>query len=287
MGNLLARLNVILVILYAAVFFPLWFGWFRGQEVSLPWVKAFSRGLAAERQKVNARAQFVYLNQLMPTQYTDLLEPESVAKPDLMSLKEYTDYYMQAAQALPAPFNADAYALMGYCHYKGGRLDEASASYLKSIELNPAVIWNYHNLAVLHFKKGDYEKTALLVNQELQINPETALRIVASSKIYTDIIRDMKSEIDWSARLKGTYSDAGRMLVISLYRLRRFPETLQTAEYAIKAGFEPQAFFYYYTGLALQSAGEEQKAKPFLEAVPAAAQQADVFTGQDLSVRIF
>jgi tetratricopeptide (TPR) repeat protein len=288
MNTFLNRFNIALAVVYIAVVLPLWGGFLKESTPAWPGFSAISRALSGERRHIREQSDVKLLNLLMPPQFSDLAAlSQSRRDPKSVDLAQYNGYFRQAALVLPAPLRADADAMQGFCYFHQGKTKEAYDSYLKALEENPAFLWTYTNLAFLQFKEGDYAKAAMLLTQGLKINPEDSLKAISSSKIYSDILRDIPGGIHWPSELKDTYSQAARMLVLSLYRMGQFPQTVETAQYAISAGFEPTEFFYYYAGLALNASGEHEKAKNFLGAVTSAAQQTDVFTGQDFSVRIF
>ena len=288
MRIILNRINIFLVILYIVVVLPLWAGLLRDSHFSFPGLHGINPAIAAERQKIRQQSKIKVLNLLMPSGYADLVDlSRSRRDPESVDLDKYIGYYAQAAAVLPVPFSADAHAMLGFCYYHEGKIKESYESYLRALEENPAFIWTYNNLALLQFKQGDYPKAAALLEQGLKSDPQTSVKVLASSKIYADIMRDAKDGVDLPAELKSAYSDAARMLVISLYRMGKFPETISAAQYAVTSGFEPAAVFYYYAGAALEASGDHLKAQEFLKAVGPGHEHEDVFTGQDLAARIF
>ncbi|GEM_PF-3396261 len=242
--------------------------------------------IQTERQNVLAKSKMMALNLYMPADFTlmyDFLRPET--NDHLGYLSFYVRYFQQAAQTLPPAYAADAYAMLGFCYFHQDKFKESYESYTRSLEQNPAFLWTYYNLAVIEFRSRNYDKAVFLLDRMFKVNPEISIQVLSSSKIYTDILRGNQGAIDLPGELKATYADAMRMLVISLYQLKKFPELLNTAQYAVASRFEPAAVFNYYAALAADALGDAPKAAAFRKL--AGQEAGDAYTGQDIFVRFF
>ena len=283
MRTYLKFINPALLVVYLLLAFPLWSGYLRPSTSSCGGaLRSYIENL---RHQSHAKAQIQTINLLMPADYHELTgflnTPDGM---DPQTLIPYAMYFQALAEVLPAPYSADAYAMQGFCYYHQNKDANALDSYAKSLEINPAFIWTYYNLALIDFEGENYEKSAELIGRMISLNPELSLRIIASSKIYSDILRD-QAGTDLGGEIKKAYADALRILVISQYRLKKFPEVVGVARYAIQSGFGPADVFNFYASLAAGSDDDRQKADALLK--DAAMQNADIFTGKDLSVRFF
>lgn len=278
MPLIVSRINVLLIFLYIIVVLPLWSDMLRVSP-SPVFPPLIGRMIADQRNEVHDRAQVALLNALMPPSFADLAE-SALSKRDTETVDWgiYRAYFQHAASVLPAPLNSDAYALTGFCVYRQGQADGALSSYRRALELNPGYATTYYNLAVLYFKAGDYANAADLISRMMAMNREASLSVIATSKFYLDILRD-RHGMDPFLELNKTYAEAMRVLVISQYRLGKFPELANAARFAVASGFEPAEVFQYYT--ALSAAGRDERIR-----VQASAND-PLYSGQDLTVRLF
>lgn len=269
--------NGILGLAYLCLVVPLWGGYLNPSTA--PVKNPLSAFIETLRHQSLEKAQVRTINLLMPADYEDLvvfLNGPHAADPQKLST--YAAYFRALTQVLPAPYSADAYAMLGFCLYHQKKTVEARESYMKSLELNPAFLSTYYNLAVIEFQAGNYGKSAELVSNMMALNPEISLRVIASSKIYSDIIRG-RSRIDPSAEIKTTFGDAMRILVISQYRLGKFSEMINAARYAVGSGFGPAEVFEYYAALALMTDDQRHQAE--------ASVKDGVYRGEDIAARFF
>jgi|CXWL01.1.fsa_nt_gi tetratricopeptide (TPR) repeat protein len=283
MRTYLNFINSALLVVYLLAVFPLWCGYL---WPSTPSSKgALKKYIENVRHQSHEKAQIRTINFLIPEDYRELMgflnTPDGR---DPLSLIPYVTYFRTLAEVLPAPYSADAYAVLGFCYSHQNKDADAFASYAKSLQINPAFIWTYYNLALINFQEENFGESVELIERMISLNPELSLRIIASSKIYSDILRD-QTGIDLDVEIKKTYADALRILVISQYRLKKFPEVAGVARYAIQSGFGPVDVFNFYASLAAGSDDDRQKADEMFK--DAAMQNADIFTGKDLSVRFF
>lgn len=275
-------INRTLLIVYVLVAIPLWINYLRPSAVTPGFFRTHIEQLRRHSQE---NAQLRTINLLMPANYKELMaflnSPEGR---DPQALSSYALYFRALAQKLPAPLSADAHAMLGFCHYHQHKTAEALSSYMTSLEINPIFLWTYFNLALIHFRDGNYEQSVALVERMMSMNPELSLRVITSSKIYTDILRD-QSGFDLAGEVKKTYADALRIAVISQYRLKNFPQVVETARYAIQSGFGPPEVFNNYASLATGSEQDRRQAEALFK--EADVQKGNIYTGQDISARFF
>ena len=165
------------------------------------------------------------------------------------SFQDYLHYYRKVAEYIPN--RDDAFGLSGFCYYYLGQEYQAKKAYKKALEINKYFFWHYYNLAVIHFKNGQYEEVAALLKKALDIKPKMAVMVMLTSKIYNDIFGSVESLGDKPTESLGAgYADARRMLVLSYYHLKDFENMLQVAEYSFRTKADPTMDFYFYAGLA-------------------------------------
>lgn len=146
------------------------------------------------------------MNLLMPAGYQELTAfLNASVGPEPQALFPFIAYYRTLTEVLPKPVSADAHAMLGFCYFHQGKTDEALANYTRSLEQNPVFLSTYFNLALLHVRAGNYAQASELISRMMTLTPELTLRIIASSKIYTDILRD-GSGMDPSTEIKKTYA---------------------------------------------------------------------------------
>lgn len=276
MRVMIVSINGALIVVYLLVFVPLWGGYLRCDNK--PQRGHLSKYFDALRRGSEEKAKIRTVNLLMPSDYAGLTAFLNGGQGrDPQALSPYADYFRSLTAILPAPFSADAYAMLGFCRFHQGDQDDALKDYARSLEINPVFLTTYHNLAVLYFRRGDYAKTSELVSRMMALDLQLTWQVIATSKIYIDILKDVR--IDPSQEIKAAYSDAMRLLVVSLYRQGRFPEAANAALYAVKSGLAPAEVFQYYAVLSV--ADQQQR----LQADSVALDP--VFVAGDINVRLF
>lgn len=279
MPQFLPIANRTLLIVYLIVFLPLFVCVLSGRSFPLvdrtPWKRFVDR----ERERVVERSKIMTLNLYKPSNFKILYQfAERSTKADAAVLGAHILYFKELAEVLPVPLNADAYAMLGFCYFHQGKTDEALLNYARSLEGNPVFLSTYFNLALVYFRAGNYSQASELISRMMAMTPELTLRIIAASKIYTDILRD-GSGLDPSVEIKKTYADAMRLLVISLYRQGRSQEVLNAAQYAVASGIGPVEFFQYYAALSM--AGQDDGLKAQVQT------REGFFTAEDITARLF
>ncbi|MBL8013980.1 MAG: tetratricopeptide repeat protein, partial [Candidatus Omnitrophica bacterium] len=218
MNSHLFRINIVLIILYILLVVPLWSGFLKDSDGRLAF-RGLSRMISTQRQEVQDRSKMIMLNVLMPKDFEGLVAFVTPGqRADNVDWIGYLSYFEFAASVLPVPLNADAYAMSGFCQFHQGKADEAVVSYTRALEINPIFVPTYYNLAVLRFRAGEYAQASELISRMLALNAELSFKVIASSKIYADIIGEVPA-FDFTKTMAGLYVDALRILVASQYRI--------------------------------------------------------------------
>ncbi|HEU20283.1 MAG TPA: tetratricopeptide repeat protein [Deltaproteobacteria bacterium] len=70
------------------------------------------------------------------------------------------------------PQDADAYFNRGYAYAREAMLERAIEDYSTSLALNPNNTDIHYALAMIHFKRNDYEKTAVVLSEAIILKPD-------------------------------------------------------------------------------------------------------------------
>ncbi|GEM_PF-1055406 len=221
--------------------------------------------LIAERNQVKAKAQLVTLNHYLPS--FDYLADFASGKTERIEDKfsESIYYYKKVIEYLP-PFQADAYGMIGFCQYQLGERQQAVSAFEKAIELNPLFFWFYHNLGVIHFINEDYQKAADALQKAVALPAQITLKIISSSKIYLDILREMTAEqYNPTQQWKVSQRDCYEVLAACYFSLNDFHKMAAVALRAAELNQGKNPRFYYYAGIASYELREYSKAIFLLE----------------------
>jgi len=184
--------------------------------------------------------------------------------PDKNRLEEYFHYYLKVVKYVPP--RANTYSMLGFCHYYRGEKEKAVAAFKKAVELNPNFFWSYYNLGVIYFKSGRYEEAAAALKAAIETDADVNLGTVYFSKMYRPIIDQM---VDFrsvsSDNLSRAFRQCYKMLVLSHYNLKQFPEVLLYSRAGIELELKGGEFFYYYAGVAAAEVHEYEKAVVLLQ----------------------
>jgi tetratricopeptide (TPR) repeat protein len=219
------------------------------------------------------QAKVTTLNHFMPSSFDYLFAVEKdPGQVNRIKLEKYELYYQKVARHKPAL--AEAHAFLGFCQYHLGKKKRAVVSFKKAVELNPQVFWFPYNLVAAFFKEGNYLAAADSFKSALGTNPETILRFMSRSKIYQDLLRELADPAaQMQTRIKTGYRDCYQMLILSLYHLGNFEETLRYAQAGLGVSVGDEAFFYRYAGLSLKAlkegkTGQEIRGKAAVSQLP-------------------
>ena len=175
--------------------------------------------IRVEREKVQSRARVTTLNHLMPDSYAVLMKlVENDGNKDGDNLQPYVDYYEKIVEYIPA--NAEAYAMLGFCYYYQGRMDESIAAYRKAAALNPHFFWSHYDLGLVLFKRNRFSEAAEVLQNALNTRPENTLKELSSSQVYLGILKTTPGlDDDLTRNLENAYRDGYVLLGLSLKAL--------------------------------------------------------------------
>ena len=205
------------------------------------------------------------LDTLMPVSFNYLLDHMIDQKYAPSDLRPFTSFYKKVTDFFPN--EADAWGMLGFCHFYEGRTKEAVDDYQKAVELEPKFFWFYHNLGVVYFKQGEYLKAIDVTKQGLRRNPQDSLQFIASSTvIYRSLLLSLKNQnINLTKRMEQGYRNSYKMLILSYYELKDFHEMLRIADIVTRMEVEGKDEFYYYAGVAAYELKAYEQAKQYLE----------------------
>ena len=162
------------------------------------------------------KAKTATLNHRIPdfTGFAHYIESGRAIDPD--SLVKYILYYQTLVEF--SPQSPEAYELLGFCYYFQGSTDKAARAYQKAIEINPYYFWSYYNLGLLAYKERKFQLAANLLNKAVALNPELILKIIATSKIYNQILSSVGDhEGTMKSSIPQGYRDSYRLITASYY----------------------------------------------------------------------
>lgn len=173
---------------------------------------ALGASLKSQRQKVKAKAKAITLNHLKPSFDDFVAYRVNHGRADIS--RNYTIYYERLVEYMPQ--RPEAYALLGFCYYQTGKSQEAIASFISAMKLNPDFFWTPYNLGVIYFRQGRYQEAATMLRRAIALKPQVTLKTIFSSRIYGEIIRSVK-DFDYAIEknLQAGYRDAYRLLKLS------------------------------------------------------------------------
>ncbi len=207
---------------------------------------------AFDYEGVMNQVRLSVLNRLMPdsTYVAKFVENHGqLGVNDAINVKDYMVCFREVVRYFPSFF--EAWGILGFSYYHLGKTEQAIYAYERAIVANPNNLWFYHDLGMIYFKSGQYEKAADYFKKALMTNADVALASLISSRVYLPIfeyIKDYQGVL--AGNIKKGYQHCYQMLVLLEYRLNRFAEALRGAQYAIKTNTEPKDFFYHFAGLA-------------------------------------
>ena len=202
-------------------------------------------------QKIKFDTQLRFLNQMMPSTFTYLVEVTE--KQGTIGQKEliiYRNFYEEMIKNFPD--TTEAYPLLGFCYYYEGKEKKAIDSFQRSMHFEPEFFWNYYNLGVIYYNKGQYKEVIDYLKKGTALNPQKSLELIRNSKVIYRSIRtdDLIDDGQLLLRLKMGYQDAYRLLVLSHLKLKQYSLAMDFANLAIQSTDGATEDFYYYGGLA-------------------------------------
>ncbi len=203
------------------------------------------------------------LNSLKPLTYGHLLSLARGEPADLKKLKIYDTYFRTVADFLP--LMPEAHSMRGFCAYYMGRPDDAIAAYEQAIALNPQFFWYYHNLGILLFQQGHYERAVEVLETALSSPPDMILKLIQSSvMIYRHVLYHRSPE-ELSDQHRHGRRDSYVLIAESLYQLKRYHDVISLTAALMNEDVDDQHYFLYKAGQAAYALGKYSLAADFLK----------------------
>ena len=221
-------------------------------------------------EKVQEKSRVKLLNDLMPDFGYLLSYQNQEAEFDQGWFNKYLNYYKKVDEFIPG--QPDIYAMLAYCYYQLGDVDNAMAYYQKAAALFPQNFWFQYNLGVLYYKQGDYDRAVVALNAAVDAKPEPALKLTLESIIYEQIIFGMvdKKKV-MAGRLFLSMRDSYLLLILSHFKKEDYKNAFLAAKGAIQKGMVNETILYYCGLTAFQLKEYQQSIiylKKFIEINP-------------------
>ena len=168
------------------------------------------------------RARLKAINEIPPNSFDDAVAAvQGKTALNARRLKAYLDYAQLVSRLVPQ--RADARGLEGFCLFQMGDYEHAIESYAKAASLEPQFFGFHYNLAFIHFKKGDYDRSVAELEKALLCDPrESLIYILSSSKIYALMMIAKINNYGISAeeQIKGGYQKIYQLMAANQYHLK-------------------------------------------------------------------
>ena len=133
-------------------------------------------------------------------------------------------YFEQMIEVMPTA--APAYSVLGFCYYYQGSKEKAYEFFQKAFLLDPKYFWSVHNFAMVALEIHRYDKAEMLLQMALDQDQRYAVEVLASSKIYHDILSADPSYNPFLA-LKENYLKDSKALALLRHKTASRLEDLQ------------------------------------------------------------
>lgn len=203
------------------------------------------------------------LNSLKPLTYGHLLSLARGEPADPKKLKIYDTYFRTAADFLP--LMPEAHGMRGFCAYYMGRPDDAIAAYEQALALDPYFFWYYHNLGILLFQQGHYERAIEVLEQALSAPPDMILKLIQSSVMIYRHVLYHRSPSELSDQHRHGRRDCYVLIAESLYQLKRYHDVISLTAALMKEDVDDQHYFLYKAGQSAYTIGNYELAAQFFK----------------------
>jgi len=206
--------------------------------------------LVVDQSKVAIKAKIKTLNRQMPS-FAYLLE---VYRNDEdfneSQFDKYINYYQKVTEYMP--HLPDAWGILGFSyHYYPQRVDQAIEAYEKAIALNPNFFWFYHNIGILYYQNGDYDKAIIAFEKAINQDLQNSINFIVSSKyVYRPLIMNLSANVNilMKTQLEAGYKNCIKLLILSNDELKNYNRVLEISSRAAKMGIKDKEFLYFYLG---------------------------------------
>jgi tetratricopeptide (TPR) repeat protein len=165
------------------------------------------------------------------------------------------------------PNLAEAFGCLGNIAFKRGRIREAEAYFLRSIQVNPQR-GHYADLGALYIQMGQYEEAKERLEKALQNNPDDAYARIEMGNFYlqTEKVRDAIREFRSAAVIDPQNPDSIKALAIALMEDDKLIEAEKVLRNAIRVLDESKRWELHLTLCRLLTRiGDETKDVQFYE----------------------
>ncbi len=213
---------------------------------------SFSSGFAIDPNVVELKARIKTLNRQMP-------DFEILGKVALNQVRykehlldAYKRYYQRVVEYMPGV--PEAWGLLGYVyHFDPDHLADAIDSYQKAIYLNPHFFWFYHNIGLLYYGQGNYEKAAGAFESALQQDFGVSSKFIASSRyVYKQVLSEYFkfSKTTLQDQFQKGYNNSIIMLLLSYDELAQYEKVIPLALKILKMEDPDREIAYFYLAKA-------------------------------------
>jgi tetratricopeptide (TPR) repeat protein len=146
------------------------------------------------------------------------------------------------------PNLAEAYGCLGTIAFKRGRIREAEAYFLRSIQVNPKR-GHYADLGALYIQMGRYEEAKEKLEEALKNNPDDAYAHIEMGDLYlqTGKAKEAIREFRWAAVIDPHNPDSFNALAIALIENNKLIEAERVLRNAIRLLDEPKRWELHLT----------------------------------------
>lgn len=158
-------------------------------------------------QKIKLYSQFFTLDRMLPDFKHLVAISDNKTVPDKIKLSKCIKYYNQIKEYFPQ--YQETYALLGFCYYHAGRIQDAIEQYQKAISLNPNFFNPWYDLGTIYFQQHQFDMATLCFVKALNTSPELTMQTILSSKLYQQFIPSGFNPVE---NLKTSYAHIAYML---------------------------------------------------------------------------
>jgi tetratricopeptide (TPR) repeat protein len=163
-----------------------------------------------KREETKQDAGIKLLNMLMPPEnFSRILLGSNASSLAEIPPEDLVKYYEQLTKVMP--WMPEGYAVAGLCHYRRGLKQEAFEEFQKACALDPHFFWACQNLAVMSLEVGQMSLAEQIFEMSLSQDPRYTLNVLASSKVYHDLLI-LDPSYNAAAALQDAYVRDAKML---------------------------------------------------------------------------
>jgi len=209
-------------------------------------------------------AQMATLSRLRPNyEYIKKYERKEVAY-DAEVFKEYEYYYRKVVEFMPD--RSDALGLLGYITFQQGRIDRSLEYYKEAIQIHPQLFNFLYNAGVLLFKTKNYAAASEFLKESVKRDVDRNVYLTSISVVYLPLFSDLNHLKRFIiGRFRQAYTNAYKVLVLSLFQIKDYPEVERYAAQGMQMRSGENAFFLLYRGIAAYHLGKYSLAVSFLQ----------------------